>query len=190
MLLNHRNQLPEMLNSLGLNGVGVEIGVCEGVFSKKILDTWKGQKLYLIDSWRHIPNSIDFLNTDNNGQLNAMAQTFMKIYDYGSKAVMIRENSVEASNLFADESLDFCYIDASHDYINVKGDLHAWYPKIKSGGVVAGHDYVDGLFKYPSGHVKFEVKRAVDEFLTNKQIKVKMLKINPYAVYFQKPPLY
>jgi len=176
LLMEHRNQLPRMLNDLGLNGIGVEIGVCEGVFSDIILKTWKGKKLYLIDSWRHIPGAIDFLNTDNNGQLDAMAKTFMKVYDYGSKAVLIRESSVDASKLFIDESLDFCYIDASHDYKNVMDDLNTWYPKVKPGGIISGHDYVDGLFQYTGGYVLMEVKRAVDEFFKDKNVAISYTK--------------
>lgn len=172
LLMEHRNQLPRMLNDLGLDGIGVEVGVCEGVFSDVILKTWKGKKLYLIDSWRYIPGVIDFLNTDNNGQLDAMAKTFMKVYDYGSKAVLIRESSVDASELFADESLDFCYIDASHDYKNVMDDLNAWYPKVKSGGIIAGHDYIDGIIQYLKGYVFFEVKKAVDYFFKDKNVTI------------------
>ena len=165
MLIDHRNKFPEMFNDMGLDGIGVEVGVHQGVYSDKILKTWKGKKLYLIDSWKRIENAVDFINDiDKNGYLNAMAQTFMKVYDYGSKAVIIRESSVEAARLFSDWSLDFVYIDASHDYNNVKNDLNAWYPKVKTGGVVSGHDYANGTWEYPKGFVMLEVKKAVDEF--------------------------
>ena len=174
--MDHRNQIPKMLNDMNLDGIGVEVGVCEGNYSKIILKIWKGKKLYLIDSWRFIPDDIDFLNVDHNGQLNAMAQTFMKVYHYGTKVAIIREISIEAAKLFVEGSLDFCYIDASHSYNNVKNDLHAWYPKVKSGGVMAGHDYVDGLFKYPNGYVNFGVKKAVNEFFANKNITLSFTK--------------
>ena len=48
--------------------------------------------------------------------------------------------SVEASKLYENESLDFVFIDACHEYSCVKEDIIAWYPKIKKGGVLAGHD--------------------------------------------------
>lgn len=172
MHINHRNQLPKMLNDMGLTGLGAEIGVWEACYAKKLLNVWEGKKLYLIDSWRHIDNVIDFLNVDRNGYLNAMVKTFMEVYDYGTKAVMIREHSVDAAKLFTDGSLDFVYIDASHDYKNVTADLKAWYPKVKIGGVVSGHDYADGMWEYPGGFVRLEVKRAVDEFFSGKEIQV------------------
>ena len=64
--------------------------------------------------------------------------------------------SLEAANLYSDNSLDFVFIDASHDYVNVKKDIEHWYPKVKTGGIIAGHDYTDGWV---------DLVRAVDDFL-------------------------
>jgi hypothetical protein len=69
----------------------------------------------------------------------------------------IRSTSVDASHLYDNRSLDFCFIDAAHDYENVKADIIHWYPKVKFGGVIAGHDY-----PHWSG-----VKKAVDEIFPN-----------------------
>ena len=66
----------------------------------------------------------------------------------------IRLSSVEASKLYKDGSLDFVFIDAMHTYDGVTADITAWMPKIRKGGVLAGHDY-----DWP------EVKRAVDDIL-------------------------
>lgn len=68
--------------------------------------------------------------------------------------------SLEATAKIPDYSLDFVYIDARHDYESVMEDLNAWQSKVRPGGVLAGHDYIDGHF---SAGV-FGVKRAVDEF--------------------------
>lgn len=55
---------------------------------------------------------------------------------------IIQEDSVKASSLFDYDSLDFVFIDASHDYDSVLSDIKAWTPKVKkSGGILAGHDY-------------------------------------------------
>jgi len=67
----------------------------------------------------------------------------------------IRKSSLEAVKLYENESLDFIFIDAAHDYYNVLEDIKAWYPKVKSyTGVISGHDYSWGP----------EVKRAVHDF--------------------------
>jgi hypothetical protein len=46
------------------------------------------------------------------------------------------------SELFEDNSLDFVYIDANHTYEGVKEDIKYWYPKVKPGGLLLGHDYL------------------------------------------------
>lgn len=65
--------------------------------------------------------------------------------------------SLQAVDNFADQSVDFVYIDASHEYEDVKDDIQAWLPKVKPGGLLAGDDY----YIYPG------VKKAVDELLPN-----------------------
>ena len=65
----------------------------------------------------------------------------------------IRGTSLEAVTQFEDQSLDFVFVDGSHAYRDVLDDLEAWYPTIRKGGILSGHDY-----HWP------EVRRAVTEF--------------------------
>jgi predicted O-methyltransferase YrrM len=50
-------------------------------------------------------------------------------------------DSVAASRLYKDDSLDFAFIDADHSYAAVSRDIDAWLPKVRKGGIIAGHDY-------------------------------------------------
>lgn len=49
--------------------------------------------------------------------------------------------SVEIAARYNAHTLDMVYIDADHSYEAVKKDIAAWWPKVKPGGRLAGHDY-------------------------------------------------
>lgn len=70
----------------------------------------------------------------------------------------IKATSENASTLYPNDSVDFVFIDGGHDYDCVKNDIKCWIPKIKKGGIMAGHDYP--MFG--------GVQQAVDEFFGNK----------------------
>jgi predicted O-methyltransferase YrrM len=48
--------------------------------------------------------------------------------------------SLEAAKLYSDQSLDFIYLDASHETEDLHEDIKAWWPKLKMGGLLAGDD--------------------------------------------------
>ena len=54
---------------------------------------------------------------------------------------VLRMETVEAATHFEDESLDFVYIDADHSYPACSADIEAYLPKMKPGGIIAGHDW-------------------------------------------------
>lgn len=132
--------IPSVLNKNNLNGKGVEIGVFKGQFSKHILNNWTGT-LYMIDPWRELDDYIDSSNHKNHP--NAYLEAMQSIKGYEDRAFMIRALSSQAVELFEDESLDFVYIDGNHTYKSVKEDMELWFPKLKKGGLFAGHDYLD-----------------------------------------------
>ncbi len=76
---------------------------------------------------------------------------------YGDVIQLIIADSVTASRLFADASIDWVHLDARHDYFSVKADIRAWLPKVKLGGWLSGDDYDE--LKWP------EVVKAVGELL-------------------------
>jgi predicted TIM-barrel fold metal-dependent hydrolase len=68
--------------------------------------------------------------------------------------------SHEIAALYPDRFFDYVWIDAAHDYENVKRDIESWYPKLKSGGVLFGHDYPEPTD--PNGGFE-ELTKAVNE---------------------------
>ncbi len=74
---------------------------------------------------------------------------------------LLRGDSAKMAEAVADASLDFVYLDADHTYSAVSADIAAWWPKVRVGGTLAGHDYVKRTL--PNG-VSFGVIQAVTEF--------------------------
>jgi Methyltransferase domain len=49
--------------------------------------------------------------------------------------------SLQAATMYDAASLDFVFLDADHSYEGVSADIAAWTPKVKRGGIIAGHDF-------------------------------------------------
>lgn len=140
----NRQQLIKSIGTDFPNGKGVEVGTFTGEFSKEIMELWGGT-LYMVDVWSPLNNN-EYNDSSNHGNFQKGAifgAAIDNISGYENRAIMIRANSEKASEIFADESLDFVYIDANHAYDYVVQDIQLWYPKIKPGGCLCGHDYID-----------------------------------------------
>lgn len=165
-----RDELPALLNARRLVGHGAEIGVRDGKFSDRLLRKWKGRLLISIDPWL-AADPDDYVDRSNVAQDDFDSfyeQTKKRLARYASRSEIWRMTSLEAAERIPDGSLDFAYIDARHDYASVAEDLHAWFPKVKPGGVLAGHDYAE----LTSERNVFEVKSAVDDFFAARGITV------------------
>ena len=148
--------LPKLLKELNFT-VGAEVGVAEGLYSEILFQKIPNLRLFEIDAWEEYIGYEDY-HAERLAQKYINAR--LRLAPYNSH--FIRDFSVDAAKKFKDESLDFVYIDAAHDYEHVKEDLQAWHPKVKHGGIVAGHDY---------GYVRvYGVVKAVNEWTTNKKI--------------------
>ncbi len=149
---------------------GAEVGVAEGVYAKILLDNIPGLKLYCVDIWEKHPGYDEYSNIE---AVYGEARERLKDYD----CQIIKKFSMEAVTDFPDNSLDFVFIDAAHDFKNVACDIAEWSKKVRPGGVVFGHDY-----KYhqaflqeipgdkPKHRYAIEVKPVVDAYCNAKGI--------------------
>lgn len=112
-----------------VSGVFVEIGSWKGHSASIIGAVAKrtGGHLYCVDHWKE-----DGIYNTFEHNLNTLG-----LRDYVTPIIM---DSLTAVNKFADESIDFLFIDADHRYEPFVSDLKAWYPKVKKGGIICGHD--------------------------------------------------
>lgn len=146
--------LPAVLNKLGLKR-GAEIGVAFGGHSEAILQNTGVEKLYAIDSYQHRPEYDDPMNLPQPVFDRLYQRTGQRLSVFGERVTQIRLDSVEAAREI-NEPLDFVYIDGDHSYEGVRADMEAWFPLIREGGIIAGHDY--GQPAFPG------VKAAADHF--------------------------
>jgi cephalosporin hydroxylase len=151
--------------------VGTWLGKSACYMASQIAQSHKEIRFYTVDVWDL--GSVDVIYTRKHREslyYDLPDGPYTEYLDNISSCglqdyiIPIRMHSVQAAKLFDDESIDFIFIDADHKYESVKADLLAWYPKVKQGGIIAGHDYIAA----PQDNLKFNlgVSRAVDEFFS------------------------
>jgi hypothetical protein len=119
-----RDELPEFFKELGFKR-GAEIGVQRAANLVKYCEA--GFEMYGIDPF---PEGKEYYEE------KAVERT----KDYPN-CTLIKKTSIEAAEQIPKYSLDFVYIDGSHEFGYVAMDLHLWAHRVRRGGIIAGHDY-------------------------------------------------
>jgi hypothetical protein len=132
--------------------VGAWLGKSTSFMAVEIINSGKNIRFDVVDTWKGSTEHWKHPVIQKYGSAFPVFQNNIKPVQ--DKCHTIQKPSIEASKLYEDESLDFVFIDAAHDYENVKNDIQSWLPKIKIGGTLAGHDF----------HFQ-GVRRAVKELL-------------------------
>lgn len=152
-----------MLSVIGVKGKRcAEIGVEQGHYSQKILAE-DPASLLLVDPWKHQDESVYPNDTSNvdDALAESRYQEVQKAFGTDPRVTLCRSYSVQASKLQEDASMDFVYIDAIHTKESVLEDMNAWWPKVRAGGWLCGHDYQFG-----------GVVDAVKEFCEKEKVKL------------------
>jgi predicted O-methyltransferase YrrM len=153
--------------------VGVEIGVHNGQLSWRLLASNRNIFLYMVDPWSTTNVNESYLKTaDAKAALTdaehekAMNEAIESVKPFGGRYEILRMKSEEAAERFADSTLDFVFIDGDHSYEGCSLDILLWFPKVRRGGLLCGHDYRDDM--------GFGVIRAVDEFSAKTGLEVRL----------------
>lgn len=146
---------------------GAELGASEGAMSRQLLSALPLLQLLMIDLWKSAESSpslaqpagsADFRRQeqhDDDLTLALRASHFAR-----DRRSVLPADTADAAGGQSDGSFDFVYVDADRTYEGVKRDLTAWWPKLKQGGLLCGHDF---------GHPRdrrgvWGIARAVNEF--------------------------
>lgn len=131
-----QNNWVRPFDRLPLKGAGAEIGVYRGIHAYNMLRRHPAiTQLYLCDAYQ--PYGGDLVGEVK--LLNEAKESCRELLK-NKPVTHIYANSPTCAKNFADESLDFCYIDGSHEREPVARDVMAMWPKVKSGGIIGGHD--------------------------------------------------
>lgn len=158
--------LAKLFEELGFT-LGIEIGTDQGEFTEVLLKTNPLLRLGCVDPWKaeaydkgEQPESgenQEFFDKRYQDTVNRLDSSIRS-----ERVKLLRMTSMNALNLVEDNVLDFVYIDGNHDFLNVTQDFHYWLKKVKPGGIISGHDYVN----YPFAKYN-HVKRAVQAYATS-----------------------
>src|SRR5262249_38187446 len=133
-----------------------------GEFSRQILSAWMGRSLTLLDCWEPQDPSVYLdIKCADPASHNANRRLCDDLASRDGRVTLLQAYTPAAAAHFDDGAFDWVYLDANHSFRTVREDLEAWWPKIRPGGLFAGHDYFDGFV--PKGGL-FGVQSAVDRF--------------------------
>lgn len=158
-----RDDMADLFAELKFNG-GVEVGVDKGEYSEVLCKANPDLELYGVDPYvlTAYEKEINPKEAGIYGHQGGFDSNFSIATERMAphkNYTLVRSYSLDALCQFEDNSLDFVYIDANHDFPNFINDLHQWLKKVKPGGIMSGHDYANFSFRKHN-----HVKRALDAY--------------------------
>ena len=140
----------------------VELGVWFGrsliMLAQKLQELGRDTvTIYGVDKWTDsdaLTPEMSAIVANHGGSVLAAAAANLRAAGVEDRVTLLQGDSACTAVHFLDGSVDFVFIDADHRYAAVKSDILAWLPKVRAGGMIAGHDNLDP-----------DVSRAVNELL-------------------------
>jgi len=128
---------------------GAEIGTGRGTYARMLARCNPECRIYCIDPWETYDRLTDW--TDQSVLTEHFSVAKKRLARYPEVRI-IRKHSMDALCKFPDNSLDFVFIDANHAFPYVAEDVYYWSKKVRTGGIVSGHDYLK--VPRPDGHIQ------------------------------------
>lgn len=149
------DEIQFLYNESKKHDVIVEVGSWCGRSISAIASGCKNGKVYAVDTFE---GSVDVRDSTN---YLAKQMDVYKIFKENTKQfnniTVIRKTSVEAAKDFEDGSISLLFLDAGHDFDSVVADIKSWRKKVKSGGILCGHDWMEGTWQSVISAVRQEL---------------------------------
>ena len=153
----------------------VESGVWMGASASYLCDALDRRAFHvdvdLIDWWRGRPHSLEGTYDPLTDEFLSLFTSRRAAFDHCAahvglekRATVRQGDAQELLATYAAGSLSFVFLDDCHDYEHVRQEIELVLPRLRSGGVLAGHDYCD--------NPNYGVKRAVNELLGATSVEI------------------
>lgn len=130
----------------------VEVGILRGKLSNFLLRNRPDLSLWMVDTWRELPRGsagrefadrcgdpCGVLNQDQHDDNRACACAVAD--KFPGRAVVCATDSINAARIYGSTQFDLVFLDGGHWHDQVVADLDAWWPRVRPGGYIGGHDY-------------------------------------------------
>ena len=128
--------------------LGVEIGVAEGLNSKRMLDEFENLTLIGIDPFEGYKDWWGYVSAEYMSERETLAKENLKDHIESNRFTLLKKYSDSALEDLEDGKYDFVYVDGDHSYEWALHDMNKYWNKVKDGGILCGHDRsLDGVRK-------------------------------------------
>lgn len=139
--------------------IGAEIGVKKADNAINMLKNLNFKEFILIDPFKKYKGYVDVFDDFDTWEITTRKR--IRKYEQMGIAKLIKDFSHNAVELFPDCYFDIIYDDSNHAYKYVKQNLELWFPKVKVGGYIGGHDFF----------ADYKVAEAVIDFIREHNLK-------------------
>lgn len=159
---------------------GVEVGVARGASSAVLLRHLPKLHLTMVDAWQPYPTdpknekSKDGLRKYNAQEMALMHADAVKATEpYADRRTIWHMTSKNAAKKAGTVQYDFIFLDGDHSEAGVRDDIRLWWPRVKHGGILCGHDFASRRLR--------GVQRAVLPFVEEEHLP---LYVAPYKIWW------
>ena len=157
--------------------VVVEVGVFVARLSCYLLAHHRLLRLIAVDNWAPVDEQPEPYRATGDRHALQTAETCTiarlsaerNLDRFRDRVTLLPMSSVCAARQIQDWSCDIVFLDGDHSRDGVAADLEAWEIKVKPGGFIGGHDYLNPLKQY-----RFGVAEAVHQFVDGTSMKLEL----------------